>query len=162
MAKRRLMTMLSLAEQNYKEVTKANENTDFASIILNSDIDFLDKNNLDELSQSNNLISNEAEVTSADDKIESTTEYLTGDENHIIFEVPQEIINFSELNFSDLFNYDATDIMTNKESETSKITENLENIESSKLINHDDTSMMTYEIDTNKSSEDMENEDLID
>jgi len=150
MAKRRLKTILSLAEQNCKEVPKAYTNADFASIILSSDIVFLDKNNLDELSQSNNLVSNETKDTSDDDKIESSTEYLTVDENHIIFEASQEIINFSELNFSDLFNYDATDIMINKESEASTITESLENIESSdsNFINHDDTS---------KSSEDMEN-----
>jgi len=61
-AKRRLKTILSLAEQNCKEVPKANTNTDFASIILNSDIVFLDKNNLDELSQSNNLVSYETKL----------------------------------------------------------------------------------------------------
>ncbi|XP_025406278.1 uncharacterized protein LOC112680408, partial [Sipha flava] len=105
----------------------------------------------------------------ADDKIESTTEYLTGDENHIIFEASQEIFNFSELNFSDLFNYDATDIMINKESETSKITESLEKIESSNsnfmdmenevlidLTERDANTMTTYEIYINKSTMDIE------
>lgn len=49
MAKRRLNTILSLAEQNCKDVSKPHTNTDFRSIILNSDIVFLDKNSLNEL-----------------------------------------------------------------------------------------------------------------
>lgn len=58
----------------------------------------------------------------ADDKIESTTEYLTADENHLIFEASKEIIDLSELYFSDLFNYNgASEITINKESEVSKI-----------------------------------------
>lgn len=48
MAKRRLKTILNLAEENYKEVPKAYKNNDFASIIINSDIVFLNENNLDE------------------------------------------------------------------------------------------------------------------
>ncbi|XP_025207708.1 uncharacterized protein LOC112603388 [Melanaphis sacchari] len=156
MAKRRLKTILSLAEQNCIEVPKANTDTDFASIILNSDIVFLDKNNLNELSSSNNLVGNETNYISADDRMKSTTEYLTVDENHLIFKASEEIIDFSELHFGDLFNYGATDITINKENEASKVTESLEKVESSSsnFINHDDTSMITYEIDTNKSTED--------
>lgn len=165
MAKRRLKTILSLAEENYKEVPKANKNDDFASIIINSDIVFFDDNNLNELSSSNNLVNNETKNNSADDKIESITEYLTADENNIIFEASNEIIGSSELNFNDLFNNDVTDIFTiNKESETSKMTESIDKIESSNsnFINHGaSTSMLTYEIDTNKSTENMENEYLI-
>lgn len=141
MAKRRLKTILSLAEQNC-QVLKANTNTDFASIILNSDIVFLDKNNFDEFSPSYKLVSNETENTGADDKRESTTEYLIVDENHINLEASKEIIDFSKLHFSDFINYDATGI-------TSGICNN--------FTNHDDSSMITYEIDINKSTEDIEN-----
>jgi len=161
MAKRRLKTILNLAEQKYYiEPPKAF--TDFASIILNSDIVFLDENNLDELSSNNNLVSKETENISGDNKIESTTEYLTADENHFIFEESKEIIDFSELYFSDLFNYNgASEITINKECEVSKIPKSLEKVESStsNFINHGDASMITYEIDT-KSTEDMENENF--
>lgn len=50
-------------------------------------------------------VGNETNNISADDRMKSTTEYLTVDENHLFFKASEEIIDFSELHLLVLNEY---------------------------------------------------------
>lgn len=136
MAKRRLNTILSLAEQNSKELSKPKQNIDFSNVIINAEVVILNKNSSDEIS----LIKND----------ETENSYVGGtlkfkditDKNNLLmnFEGFESVVNLEELiHDSDFINLDTTDLMIDNENTVIEVTENIE-VHSSNCTNQDDSS----------------------